>query len=269
MGKAQPGMLAARWLLAGVLTLITAGCASGGVAGRGSGSAELEAVESAAAATLTVAAASSLTDVFATIVEEFSAATGVPVRTTYAGSSTLAEQIRAGAPIDVFAAAGPTVMTPLAQEQLVTDLRDFATNSLMIAVPTGNPGSVRGLADLTGVSVVVCAEQVPCGTSARQLLANNDLDVQPASYERDARAVLMKIRTDEADAGLVYVTDVAAAADEVEGVEIPVEANVSTTYQVAVVADSPVPDEAAQFVEFVNTPAAQAALASARFGPPP
>ena len=221
-----------------------------------------------APATLTVGGASSLTDVFTDIAEQFTDATGIPVRLTFAGSSTLAEQIRNGAPIDVFASAGTAVMAPLQAERLATGVTDFATNSMTIAVPAGNPGGVNGPADLPQVSLVVCAEQVPCGAAAAEVIARNRLDVQPVSYEPDARSVLMKIRTDEADAGLVYVTDVAAAHDEVQGVPIPADTNATTTYQAGVAAESDSPEAAAQFVSFLAEPQAQAVLADAGFGPP-
>jgi molybdate transport system substrate-binding protein len=215
---------------------------------------------------ITVAAAASLTDVFETIGAEFTSATGVEVRFSYAASSAIAEQIRGGAPLDVFASAGPTAMAPLVAEQLVSGVVDFATNSLTIAVPVGNPGGVTGLADLTRVSVVVCQEQVPCGVATVKLFERNALSVSPVSFEPDVRSVLTKIETDEADAGLVYVTDVAAAGSRVEAVAIPADANVTTTYQAAVVTESGTA-EAAAFVAFLTGPEAQAALAAAGFGP--
>lgn len=216
--------------------------------------------------TITVAAAASLTDVFEIIGTEFTKSTGIPVTFSFAASSAIAEQIRGGAPIDVFASAGPTAMAPLVAEQLVNGVADFATNSLTIAVPVGNPGGVTGLAVLTRVSVVVCQEQVPCGVATLRLFKQNALSVSPVSFEPDVRSVLTKIATDEADAGLVYVTDVAAAGSRVEAVAIPADANVSTTYQAGVIAESG-SAEAAAFVAFLTGPEAQAALAAAGFGP--
>lgn len=247
-------------LLVGTLVAAAlAGCASGGAAG----------VPAPEPPTLTVGAASSLTEVFAGIAEEFTESTGIPVRLAFAGSSAVAEQIRGGAPIDVFASAGAAAMAPLVAERLVTDVTDFATNSLTIAVPRGNPGGVTGLTDLPRVSVVVCAVQVPCGTATAALFERNSIDARPVSNEPDARSVLMKIRTDEADAGVVYVTDVVAAGDEVDDVTVLPTANVSTTYQAAVVVESQRTASAAAFVRFLAEPKAQAALAQAGFGPPP
>ena len=246
----------------------SSGVAAGGGAGNPTGN-TTDPAPSTPLPTLTVGGASSLTDVFEDVAARFTDTTGIPVRLTFAGSSTLAEQIRNGAPIDVFASAGPALMTSLASERLVTDVTGFATNSLTIAVPAGNPGGVNGPADLPRVSLVVCAEQVPCGAAAAEVIARNRLAVRPVSYEPDARSVLMKIRTDEADAGLVYVTDVAAAADEVQRVPIPAETNAMTTYQAAVTAESDSRQAAAQFVRFLAEPQAQALLAEAGFGPPP
>lgn len=218
---------------------------------------------------ITVAAAASLTDVFETIGSEFTKTTGIEVSFSFAASSAIAEQIRGGAPIDVFASAGTTSVEPLVAEQLVTGVVDFATNSLIIAVPTGNPGGVTGLADLARVSVVVCEEQVPCGVATVTLFEQNSLAVKPVSFEPDVRSVLTKVATDEADAGLVYVTDVAASTGTVEGVTIPAEANVTTTLQAAIVAESGSAEAAAAFVSFLNGPEAQAALAAAGFAPAP
>ena len=218
-----------------------------------------------ATTTITVGAAASLTDVFEAIGSEFTASTGIEVRFTFAASSAIAEQIRGGAPIDVFASAGKTSMEPLVAEQLVTGVADFAANSLVIAVPAGNPGGVTGLADLSRVSVVVCEEQVPCGVATVELFERNALAVNPVSFEPDVRSVLTKIETDEADAGIVYVTDVTARAGTVEGVTIPANANVTTTLQAAVVAESGSAEAAAAFITFLTGPEARASLAAAGF----
>jgi molybdate transport system substrate-binding protein len=222
------------------------------------------------APTITVAAAASLTDVFAAIGEDFTAETGIAVRLTFAGSSTIAEQIRGGAPIDVFASAGISSMAPLIEEQLIDEVVGFATNTLTIAVPPGNPGNVRTLADLSNVGVVVCQEQVPCGVATSELLRINSLVISPVSLEPDVRSVLTKIETDEADAGIVYVTDVtdvAGSSGAVVGVEIPASANVSTTYQAGVTTEAAAADAAATFVAFLQKDRAQQLLADAGFTP--
>lgn len=218
---------------------------------------------------ITVAAASSLTDVFAQIGADFTAETGIPVSFSFAGSSAIAEQVRGGAPLDVFASAGTSSMDPLVTERLVSDPEAFASNSLVIAVPAGNPGGVASLADLSRVSVVVCQEQVPCGVATVALFERNSITVTPVSFEPDVRSVLTKVSTDEADAGLVYVTDVESARATVEGVPIPPDDNVTTVYQAAVVAESDNAESAARFVAFLATPRAQATLVAAGFGVAP
>jgi len=219
--------------------------------------------------TITVGAASSLTDVFAQIGDDFTRANPhITVRFTFAGSSSLAEQIVQGAPIDVFASAGTSSMQPLIDSQAVTNARAFASNSLQIAVPPGNPAGVTGLADLPGVTLLVCQEQVPCGGAAQRLFEKNSLSVSPASLEPDVRSVLTKIEADEADAGIVYVTDVRAAGDSVMGISIPDDQNVATLLQAAVVTDSAHRDAALAFVSFLNSPDAQARLAAAGFAAP-
>ena len=215
---------------------------------------------------ITIAAAASLTDVFETIGPEFTKTTGIEVSFSFAASSAIAEQIRGGAPIDAFASAGTTAMDPLAAEQLVADVTAFATNSLAIAVPAGNPGDVRSLADLSRVSVVVCQEQVPCGVATAEMLERNALTITPVSFEPDVRSVLGKIVADEADAGIVYVTDATGRAD-VEAIAISPDANVSTTYQAAIVTASARADAARAFVSYLTGPEAQAVLAAAGFGP--
>ena len=218
-----------------------------------------------AAPRINVAAAASLTDVFETIGTEFTKTTGVEVSFSFAASSAIAEQIRGGAPIDAFASAGVTAIDPLLAEQLVTDVTAFASNSLAIAVPAGNPGGVRSLADLGRVSVVVCQEQVPCGIATVELIERNALTITPVSFEPDVRSVLGKVVADEADAGIVYVTDATGRADA-EAIAIPPDANVSTTYQAAIVAASARTDAASAFVSYLTGPEAQAVLAAAGFG---
>ncbi|MGI9196331.1 MAG: molybdate ABC transporter substrate-binding protein, partial [Candidatus Nanopelagicales bacterium] len=199
-----------------------------------SGSSDSSSSSSSESTTITVGAASSLTDVFAVIADSFTKATGISVTFSFAASSAVAEQIRGGAPLDVFASAGKTSMDPLASEGVVTGVSDFAANSLEIAVPPGNPAGVTGLADLTRVKVVVCEEQVPCGVAAQKLFDANSLTVRPVSLEPDVRAVLAKVEADEADAGIVYVTDVKAAGGMIIGVPIPSDQNVTSTYQAGV-----------------------------------
>jgi len=219
--------------------------------------------------TITVGAAASLTDVFSDIAEAFTAAhPDTTVTFTFAGSSTIAEQVRQGAPIDAFASAGTAPMSPLVGEDLVNGVVNFATNSLQIATPKNNPARIQSLADLPNATYVVCQLEVPCGAAASELFARNSVPLAPSSYESDVRAVLTKVIADEVDAGLVYVTDVLSAGGVVTGVDIPAEDNITTTYQAAVVRDTGASEAATLFVEFLTTDEAQAILAAAGFGAP-
>ena len=218
--------------------------------------------------TITVGAASSLTDVFIAIGDSFTQANpDIEVRFSFAASSAIAEQITQGAPLDVFASAGTSSMQPLADGGHVEGVTAFATNSLQIATPPGNPAGITGLDDLPKVKVVVCEEQVPCGVASQKLFEANSLTISPVSLEPDVRSVLAKVEADEADAGIVYVTDVQAAGGAVVGISIPAEQNVTSTYQGAVVRESPNADAAARFVAYLTSPEAQAALAAAGFAP--
>jgi len=219
------------------------------------------------ATTITVSAAASLTDAFTEIGAAFTEANpNVEVRFNFAGSSSLAEQINAGAPVDVFAAASAVSMDR-AQDSL-NEPAVFASNSLAIAVPPGNPAGVTALADLQdpNVTLIVCATQVPCGAATEALLERNGLQLTPSSLEPDVRAVLTKVIADEADAGIVYRTDTAAAGDQVEQIAIPKEANVINRYPIAKTKTAP--PAADTFVDFVLSESGQRILESWGFGTP-
>lgn len=222
--------------------------------------------------TVTVLAASSLADVLPRILADVQAShPGWEVRTSFAGSSTLAAQVLAGAPADVLATASTTAMEPV-EDAGATDgpARPFARNRLQLAVPAGNPGGVRGLDDLARpeLTVALCAERVPCGAAARDLLASAGVRAAPDTLEDDVRAVLTKLELGEVDAGLVYRTDVRSAAGRVEGLDVPGAAAASTTYAVAVLADAADPEAARAVVEAVLSDAGQARLAAAGFDAP-
>jgi molybdate transport system substrate-binding protein len=245
-------------LTAIALVLGMAGCGDTG----GGGTAER---------TLTVLAAASLTETFTALGRTFETAhPGVKVRFGFGGSSTLAQQIAQGAPADVFAAAGSAAMRPVADEGLTAGApRTFARNRLVIAVPPGNPGRVRALRDLAGrgLKVVLCAPQVPCGAAARQALAAGGVKVTPVSQEQDVRAVLTKVRLGEADAGLVYRTDVRAAGGKVQGVEFPESAKAINDYPIAALSKAPHPEPARAFVDLVLSAQGRAVLTKAGFEP--
>lgn len=222
--------------------------------------------------TLTVYAAASLTNPFEQIAADFEAAhEGVDVELSFAGSSDLVAQIQQGAPADVLASADTANMDKLVADDLVTGSpTDFAANTLVIAVPPGNPAGVTSLADLAAddLNLVLCAPEVPCGAAAERIEAAAGLTFSPVSEEQSVTDVLNKVITGEADAGLVYVTDVRAAGDQVEGIEFPEADDAVNVYPVAALRDSAQPELAQEFVEAVLGPDGQRVLADAGFAAP-
>jgi molybdate transport system substrate-binding protein len=248
---------------AGALLLFgVAGCGSGGL-GSASGGEET---------TLTVYAASSLTDSFSELGERFERShAGVSVTFNFAGSSDLVAQLQQGAPADVFASADPQNMDKAVADDLIEgEVVNFASNTLRIAVPPGNPGGVSSLQDLArpGLNVVVCAPEVPCGSASRQVERTGDVDIEPVSEEQAVTDVLAKVTTGQADAGLVYVTDVMAAGDEAQAVEFPEASSAVNVYPIAPLKDSENPQLAQEFVDLVTSQQGQAVLRDAGFAKP-
>ena len=220
---------------------------------------------------LTVLAASSLTGAFTEIAGEFERShPGVRVRLSFDGSSGLVDQISAGAPADVFASADTVTMDRAAAAGLVAGQpRAFATNTLTLITPTGNPAGVTGLDDsLDGTRLVVCADGVPCGTATRALAADAGVTLRPVSEESGVTDVRGKVASGEADAGIVYVTDARAVADRVERVPIPGADAAPNVYPVAVLDRAVDPTLAGAFVDAVTGPEGRAVLADHGFGPP-
>jgi molybdate transport system substrate-binding protein len=222
---------------------------------------------------VTVLAAASLTDAFDDVATAFEDANpGVSVERNYDGSSSLRDQILAGAPADVFASADASTMDAVAEgDALAGEPATFATNQLAIAVPAGNQAGVEGLEDFGDDSLLIglCDEEVPCGDLGREVLANAGVTPAPDTNEPDVRSLLDKVESGDLDAGIVYVTDVQAAGDRVEGIEIPADDNVVTEYPIVTLAASENPDVAEAFVAFVLSPEGQDILRSHGFGPPP
>lgn len=219
-----------------------------------------------------VFAAASLSGAFTEIATAFEAEhADVEVVTNFAGSSALVTQIVEGAPADVLAAADTATMSRLADaEGVAAESRVFATNRVELVVAPGNPLGIDGLAALgdPALVVVTCAPVVPCGAYATEAFARAGVIVQPDSLEENPGAVLTKVVAGEADAGIVYATDVGAAGDTVAGVPIPPEHNVTAEYPIAVTSAADDPELAQTFVEFVAGPAGQSILASYGFGAP-
>ncbi len=206
-------------------------------------------------ASLTVFAAASLTTAFRAIATAFeSEHPRAKVAFNFAGSATLVQQIRDGARADVFASADASNMQKLVDAAAVRGTpRIFAQNVLQIAVAKGNPRHIAGLADLSrpGLVVVLCAETVPCGRYALEAFTTAGATVPLGSRELDVKAVVSKIALGEADAGIVYVTDVRAASGEIEGIDLAPAHTVSARYPIAVLRDATHPELAEAFVAFV------------------
>ncbi|MCP2283753.1 molybdate transport system substrate-binding protein [Promicromonospora umidemergens] len=220
---------------------------------------------------LTVLAAASLREPFAALATTFEEAhPGVDVTMSFGGSSGLADQVEAGAPADVVATADELTMARLSDAGLVTTPTVFATNVLTIVVPTGNPSGVESLADLgrRDVDVVLCAPEVPCGRAAAAVADGAGVTPHTVSAEPSVTDVLAKVALGEADAGLVYVTDAATEPDDVETVPTPEAADVVNRYPLAVLADPPAPDLAADWVALVTGEEGRSALSEAGFGTP-
>jgi molybdate transport system substrate-binding protein len=221
--------------------------------------------------TITVDAAASLNTVFPALASAFEAAhPGTTVRFSFGGSSALAAQIVAGAPVDVFAAASTTTMATVTKAKLTAAAPvTIARNALEIAVPPANPGRITGLKDFGTASktIVVCDKQVPCGAAAQQVFALAKVSAKPDSYEPDVTSVLTKVETGDADAGLVYRTDVLAAGARVLGIPFAEASRAITAYPIAPLSASQNAPLATAFTDYVVQHGA-ADLAAAGFLPP-
>ena len=255
----RPAALA---LAVGIL-LATAGCSAAAT------TAPERATTDTLSGSITVFAAASLTKTFGELATKFEAAhPGVTVATSFAGSAELVAQITAGAPADVFASADTTNMAKVSN--LVGTPVDFATNVLEIAVPPGNPAKIATLADLAkpGVKTVVCAPAVPCGAATVTVETSAGVKLNPVSEENSVTDVLGKVSSGEADAGLVYVTDVKRAGSSVTGIPFPESSSVVNTYPIATIERSANPKIAQAFVDYVTGTVGRAVLAAAGFGAP-
>lgn len=235
---------------------------------------------------LTVFAAASLTEAFQTIGRDFERETsGVRVRFSFAGSQQLAQQIVQGAPADVFASANRSQMDVVVNAGAAdrTSVRIFARNRLVVIYPKSNPTHPASLQDLArpGMKIVLADPSVPVGQYARDFLARASADpaygatYQTAvlknvvSYEQDVKAVLSKVALDEADAGVVYTTDVTPdTAAKLGHLDIPDQYNTIAAYPIVALRGSKYPDVAQRFVDYVRSPAGQAVLARFGFLPP-
>jgi molybdate transport system substrate-binding protein len=259
-------MLRSRTRLAALLAvaaLALAACGGGDDDSGGSSGA-------ASSGELKVFAAASLTAAFTELGQQFTSANGgTKVTFNFAGSQALATQIQQGAPADVFASADLTNMGKVTD--LVGTPQNFASNQLQIVVENGNPRNIQGLDDLANadLKVVLAAPDVAAGKYAAEALGKAGVTVKPVSEEDNVKAVVTKVSLGEADAGIVYVTDVTAGGDKVEGVEIPKTQNVVATYPIATVKASKAQDKAQAFMDLVLSDQGQQVLKQYGFLPPP
>ncbi|MBT1094600.1 molybdate ABC transporter substrate-binding protein [Streptomyces sp. Tu102] len=218
---------------------------------------------------VTVFAAASLKESFTTLGKEFEKEhPGTKVTFSFGGSDALAASITGGAPADVFASASPKTM------KIVTDAGDaagtpatFVRNQLEIATLPGNPDKIASLKDLTqsDLKVVLCDKTVPCGAAAEKAIEAGKLKLTPVSYEEDVKSALNKVVLKEADAAVVYKTDVKAAGDKVEGVEFPESADAINDYPITVLKESQNSDAAKAFIALVQSADGQKVLSEAGF----
>ncbi|KUM99266.1 molybdate-binding protein [Streptomyces yokosukanensis] len=218
---------------------------------------------------VTVFAAASLQESFTTLGKEFEKQhPGTKVNFNFGGSDTLAASITGGAPADVFAAASPKTMKIVtAKNDAVGTPATFVRNQLEIATLPGNPHKVASLKDLTksGLKVVLCDKTVPCGAAAQKALDASGLKLTPASYEQDVKGALNKVELKEADAAVVYKTDVHAAGDKVAGVEFPESSKAINDYPIVLLKNAPNAEAAKAFMALVQSAEGQKVLSQAGF----
>lgn len=219
---------------------------------------------------LVVLAASSLTEPFEELGRTFEAEhAGVDVTFSFAGSSDLARQIDAGAPGGVFASADEKTMAGVVAAGHAADPVVLARNRLEIIVEKGNPKGIRTLVDLARADIVlvVCAPEVPCGRLAAAAFGAAGVEAKPASLEANVKAVVSKVTLGEADAGVVYRSDVHAAGDNATGVDVPegADAALQAVYPVAVTTGAANPAAARAWVDLVASARGRRALAAAGF----
>jgi molybdate transport system substrate-binding protein len=246
-----------------VLGVIGASCGSDG------SPTETPTTSPAVGGDIVVFAASSLTESFTEIAEAFKIENpDANVVFTFAGSGDLVTQIGEGAPADVFASADDSNMTKLTDAGEAAGAPvSIAKNTMEIIVEKGNPKTITGVADLAqpDLLVVLCADTVPCGRSAAAILKNASVTLTPVSFEDKVKGVVTKVAAGEADAGIVYVSDVNVAGDAADGVEIPADINVINNYPIVVTKEASNTVGAQAFIDYVASDAGQTMMAKYGF----
>ncbi|HVQ49320.1 MAG TPA: molybdate ABC transporter substrate-binding protein [Mycobacterium sp.] len=260
--------MAAAWSVAALV----AGCSSSQNDSASTTNAEAAPTSAAITSDITVFAAASLKSTFTELGAQFEKDNpGTKVAFNFAGSSDLVAQLTQGAPADVFASADMKNMTKAVDADLLAgDPVNFASNTLTIVTPPGNPKGIASFTDLAkpGTQVVVCAPQVPCGSATDKVEQAAGVALTPVSEESAVTDVLGKITSGQADAGLVYVTDAKGAGDKVTAIPFPESSGAVNTYPIAALKESTNPAAAQKFVELVTGPQGQEVLASAGFAGP-
>lgn len=223
------------------------------------------------ASTLAVLAAASLTEPFTVLEQTYEKAhPDVDVRISFDSSAILVEQLSQGLEADVLATADEASMAEAVSADVISGTpTPFATNTLVIATPAGNPANIKGLDDLADTTFAVCVPAAPCGDATRRLFDLNRFTGKPATEEENVKGVLTKVTTGEVDAGLVYVSDAQAAGDKVDVVEVENSSEVVNVDPIAAVQGNKNAGAAQDWIELVTGTDGQKVLESHGFGPRP
>ena len=271
MGISRRAAIAAVSLLSAVSLAACGGSASNSSTGAATGAASASASGGAGKATgkVTVLAAASLQKAFEEIektVEKDNP--GLDVTFDFQGSQDLVASLAGGDSADVLATANNSTMKTAAEQNLVGNQTEFATNVLTLIVPKGNPKKITGLdSSLEGANLVICAPEVPCGEATKKLAEAQGITLKPVSEEQKVTDVRGKVESGEADAGIVYTTDAAAAKDKADKIDIP-DGGVVNHYPIAPTAKPENPAGAQVFIDAVTGKTGQEILAKHGFGKP-
>jgi molybdate transport system substrate-binding protein len=245
------------------LSLLAAGCGGSGASS-----------SQPAGGTLTVFAASSLTNAFTDLAKTYqSQHPGWKVQLNFAGSDALTAQIEQGVDADIYAAASPKYPEQLQGEKLLGDTTDFATNTLVLVVPSDNPAGITKVTDIAkGAKLVVGDPAVPIGAYTETVLGNLGIDstsLDIVSREPAVTSILQKVKLGEADGGFVYVTDALSAGDRVKQIALPAAAQATAVYPIGIASGSKQAKAAQQWIDLVMSSQGQQALTGLGFGPAP
>ena len=223
------------------------------------------------ASTLRVLAAASLTEPFTELEKTYETShPGVDVRVSFDSSAILVEQLSQGLAADVLATADERSMDEAVAAGVIAGTpQAFATNTLVIATPAGNPARIKGLDDLADATFAVCVPAAPCGDATERLFALADVTAEPATEEENVKGVLTKVTTGEVDAGLVYASDATSASDKVDVVQAENASELVNVDPIAALKGGKNPGAAQDWIDLVTGTEGQEALASHGFGPRP